>query len=690
MTRGKNLTDKHVKSLTLLSIILISMLTLSLTPYVNAKVNIISVAPSSGKVGTTVKLIGNITTNNGKYQVLFDKINVTSGKAEGNNVNASFLIPEAARGNHTITLIDLSTGENATTKFEVLTAFSLKTYTPKPPAQLQEGDSVTISLNVTGGEINKEYVAEISVQTPTNDTYSITRDLLPANDGSDFVNLTYPDDFKSVNPEANTNYTGEYIIYLNVTSENATFSIGLTDFLEYHRFSRVNIKAVGYKQDENVTITVSSEEKVINSTFVKAEKGIVNYTWMVPANASVGTYAVNITSTSNQTVKKPPDFQKFIVPGFNVNVTTTNLAGENVANIEVRAFEKGKPVENKTSDSEGIAHLKLEIGNYTCEAYFKNRMVGETSLNVTEAGTWKLICNLTNLKVIVVDKEGHFIPKVTLAVTPQNMSTLTLVTDINGLAVAHSLLPNITYTLNASRYNEKFNTTTIQKLPTIAWFNLTITCPLVQLQLNVTDVNDNPIDNAKIKLHGVIDGLYYEGRTVNGIASFNCTFGKYTVEVYVDGIKLKSTTINLLNYTKKYRVSVNCELYGLTVTVKIVDYFGQPIPNLNVTLQREGLPKISKPTRGDGTVTFNNVIGGETQITAYSGQKRFTAGFFNIEKNQIITLKVGEYVVLAGFLIETSQLAIAAIIIATIIIVVLLEIYYRKKRGKPKKGSEEG
>ena len=77
-----------------------------------------------------------------------------------------------------------------------------------------------------------------------------------------------------------------------------------------------------------------------------------------PSNASASsTYTVNVTSVSGPTQKVPPDVQNFTVPGFAVNVTTRNLAGEPVPNLSVTAFENLTLVSSGTSDANGLATL---------------------------------------------------------------------------------------------------------------------------------------------------------------------------------------------------------------------------------------------------------------------------------------------------------------------------------------------
>jgi hypothetical protein len=124
----------------------------------------------------------------------------------------------------------------------------------------------------------------------------------------------------------------------------------------------------------------------------------------------------------------------------------------------------------------------------------------------------------------------------------------------------------------------------------------------------------------------------------------------------------------------------------LNVSVQVVDYFGQPVSNANVTLQREGLETLSVLTQSDGTVTFNNIVGGNLQIAVFlhgQTQPSTTNGFY-VDSSSTIQIKLAEYIILAGFLVDVSQLATVIIIVISIILILFLEIY-RRKHLKPQK-----
>jgi len=673
------LTKSPFKTLSLLLIILTSfLLTFSFLPEVRAETKILSITPLFGEVGTTIQLTANVSTQNGQYKLMFDEDELLSGDATGNDVTVSFSVPHTFEGNHTVMIVDTATGENSTATFAVIASYSLKTDVPEPPAQRQEGDSVKIFINITGGK--PSYTYNLTVETPSE---NLTCEALPSintNDVGDFYdNLTYPDDFSG---GANTNLNGTYKILLNTTLATQPFSIGLTNCTEYHRFQTVDIKAI-YKPEENVTLTISGEEVDHSENVTANSEGIIHYTnWTVPSNASMGTYMVNITSISaDPTTKTPPDVQDFIVPGFDVNITTRNLAGEPVGNVALEAFENGKSVTKETSDLQGLAAMKLETGNFSCIATFEEHEVGNFSIEIDGERALYLDCNLTSMKVLVIDKDNNHIPFADVYVIPKNQ---TFSTNTDGTVVLHSLLSNLTYVLNASRYDTPFNTTTIQQLPLKDWYNITIVCPALALQLDVTDIQGQPLD-VTVRVQDLTCGLVYHENTSNGKAVLNCTFGSYIIRTYVGEILLNETSVGLF---QEENVRVVCKLYGLTISVRVVDYFGQPISNANVELQREGLSISPKRTESNGVAKFLNIIGGNLSVTVYmSGQTQpCVAATYSVEETKSIDVRIGKYIVLAGFLVETSQLTTAIIIVAALILVVLIEVYARR-RHEPQKDS---
>jgi len=678
----------NIKRLSCLFLVLTAvMMPLSFLPSAGATMNVFALNPSSGNVGTSVEVSSNLTTADGKYQVRFDDSVVASGNASGTSVKAPFVVPEAASGNHTVTVVDVATGDNASSIFAVTTSYSLNVVVPESPRQLQEGGSAAIRVNVTGGDANKTYVANVTVVSPSNESFVNMVNVTTSSLGTGLAGVLYPDNFSS----ARTWLVGYYGVSFNETLASGAFYVGLTDSKEYHRLQPVDVKAV-YKPSENVTLTITGKDVYSSFNLTADETGIVHSAdFVVPPNASVGSYMVSIVSTSAEpTLKTPADTQNFTVPGFAVNVTAKNLAGNTVQTVEVRAFENETSVGTNVTDATGVAALMLELGNFTLEGYYRAQKVGARSLDVAGPLAADLVCNLTNIRmtVVAISNDSQLgIPEAQVYLTPENRS---FTTDITGNVVAYSLLPNVTYGLNVSRYDVPFNFTTIPQLlgadgNPVPWVNVTFVCPAYSLQVQVNNKDGQPLGNIVVKVQESLGGLYSQGITDgNGMVTFNSALGNYTVRVYdSNGLKLNETSVELF---QNQNVSLTCSLYGLTVTVKVADFFGQGLANVKVTLQREGFSPISISTQGDGTATFNNMVGGDFQIAVYMGDQTdpVAAVEQTVESSMTIHVKLDKFVSLGGLLVDTSQFAIVILVVVTVILVVVLEVY-RMRRARHQK-----
>ncbi len=667
---------------------------------VKAETRIISLTPSSGYVGTVVQIIANITTENGQYRLKFDQIELPGGNSAGKKVNASFSVPHKPEGTYTVTLIDVKSGESANATFTVLTSYSFKPLIPEPPLQVQQGENVTILVNITGGKANYEY-PKVKVQTPAAAMYEASNKNITTNDLGDFSDiLIYPIDFSD---GANTNFTGEYKIFFdgNVVG---TFFIGLTDRSEYHRGDIVKIKAVDYSayNDEKVTITIKFGNEIVDAFNSTVTEGIVKADWNIPNATLIGNYILSITPVP-ASKQNANDTQVFKIPGFKTEIFPRNLANEVVPNVLVKIYDAPVDKTYETeSDEDGVAAIWLERGRYNSTAYFKGVRVGNFTFDIINEGKkLDVTCKLTNINVTVVSAQDSNvrIPFISISLTynyttdlegeeksePVNFYQI----DIKGTLHLHSMLLNAIYTVNASRYGEIFNknNNTFTNLQLQAWNNIVIVCPANILRVNVVDAKSQPIASATVDAREFIGGLQYSGSTdQKGQALLNCVFGTYMVRVSYRGVLLNEAKVNLFNHQN---LTIYCLRYNLPIFVKVVDYFGQPLPNVNVTLERNGQMISSKRTEINGMAKFIE-IGGTLTIKAYLADQNQPITSFTIfigeERNETnpIEVKIGKYVIIAGFLIETVQFASMVLFTAVIMLIVAIEVY-RIKRLKPRK-----
>jgi hypothetical protein len=487
-------------------------------------------------------------------------------------------------------------------------------------------------------------------------------------------------------------------VYLNKTQDLATdqFFVGFTDSSQYHRDQSVAIRAIGYQPNENATISIISTNtgaSVYSETVTTSSEGIITSNWTVPSNALIGDY--NITVTPVSTVKLVPDSQLFAVPGYPVKIRTLNLAGELVPQIVVEALDHAtNSIYNGTSVANGLATVSLEKGNYTLTAFWNDVQVGKINVTITGEASFDLTCELTNLKITVKNKNGNLIPFVNLDITYQYVTTrdsssktgqASGQTDLLGTFTFKSILPGISSTINASIYGVVFNVgnNSVAGLLVQPISEVTILCPSRTLTLTVLDYNRVAIPNVRIELFEVTSGLFHGAVTdTGGTVTLEVTFGKYRLRIYTgNDVLLNETVIEVFSDTQR---EIHCSLYNIQVSVTVIDYFEQPIPNVNVMLNGPGIGTLSATTQSDGTTTFSNVIGGTIQIIAYPAgmENSYEAVNLQIEEPTALKIKLAKYILIGPFLIEASALATFITVLLAVILFVSVEVY-RRKRAKP-------
>jgi hypothetical protein len=665
-------------------------------------VNIYLVNPEDeGVVGQAVNLQGTIDTTGGEYEIWFGNKLVVSNSSEGYYVNTNFSIPELSEGDYTIILRDVKKNVNDTYPFTVLMAYYIEALEPSSPKQLQEGSDVVLNVKLTGAQSGTSYYANVTVKLPSplSTIYSRIVELsISSQETVATVQVTYPHD--TFQPEGSlTNYTGSYKVYFNETQQLAEdqFFVGFTDLSAYHRGQAVAIRAIGYQPDENATISIKYEETrvtVHSETVTASSEGVINSSWTVPSDALIGDY--NITITPETTDKLISDSQLFTVPGYAVKIQTLNLAGELVPQIVVEARDQATGrIYNGTSGSDGVATLNLEKGNHTLSAFWNGVKVGEITVSVTGESTFDLTCELTNLKITVQNKEGNRIPFVNLDITYQYITTKGSLsktghtsdqTDLSGTFTLKSILPGISYNVNASLYGIVFNVgnNSVTGLPAKPVSEVMILCPSRTLTLKIIDYNLAVIPNTRVEMFEVTSGLFHGAITdTAGTVTVEVTFGKYRLRVYKDDILLNEIVIEVFSDTQR---DIRCILYNIQVSVMVVDYFEQPVPNINVMLNGPGIGTRSATTYSNGTTTFTNVIGGNMQIIAYPEgvEGSYEAVSLRVEEPTAIQIKLAKYILIGPFLIESSALATFIVILLAILLFVSIEVY-RRKRAKPAK-----
>ncbi|MGE5574899.1 MAG: carboxypeptidase regulatory-like domain-containing protein, partial [Ignavibacteria bacterium] len=631
----------------------------------NLGVTILQLTPKtgSGTVGSQVNLQGTIYQSNGTYQVIFGKIVVDSGTAQGYYVNSNFTVPELPSGTYSLILRDASVNVNTSQSFSVSTAYLI---TPISTS-VQEGASVSLTVSVIGGQTGTSYSAAVAVvlPAPLGSTYAKTVSLGTPNDkGTASAAMTFPD--SSFSPVGSlTDYAGTYTAYFNQSQSLAqsTFAVNFIDKTTYHRGDTITIRATGYQPNTAATLTitsVSSGSTLDTASVTSSADGTISATRVVSSDADVGDYTIRISAQTN--AKAIQDTENFAVVGYAIKILTVNLAGQIVPSVSLQAKDPTTgTVSDALSDSNGVANFKLEKGTSVVAALWNGVNVGETSITVSGDGTFTVSCLLINLKITVKNTAGIVMPYADLKITYQYQSSTGTKTgdsvgqtDASGSYTLISILPTASYTIDASVYGKIFNAgnNTVTNLPTQATAQVFIIAPIETLTLKVVGYNQEAISGARIELVELSNGLFYSATTdSNGIASTDATFGKYRARVYQDNVLINETSVEAFGESQQ---QIRCTLFGIQLTVTVVDFLGIPISNVNVTLN--GPEKISAQTQSNGKVTFNDIIGGNMQIIAQAQgiQDAYQAVTLTVNQPAELQIKIDKYNAIGSMLIQAS------------------------------------
>ena len=326
---------KRNKAISILILISLTLAVLFAIP--THAVTLSEIDPTSGAVGTEVRLIGTIDTLGGDYTIWFDidddgtavgDTAVKTGKAPANSyaVNDTFLVPSCAGTDagraYKVTLHDNTSGNTHDATFTVETSKEIIV-----PEYAQEGDIVTINMSVTGGVASTVSNFTVMVTDPAgteskNYNVSFTTDA----NGFGYNITTFPTDFST---GASSNFTGTYTIVANrtlpgeiINAATASFDIGLTNASAYERFETVNVKTSGWTPNQNITVTIKNPamQNVTVWDPVNATDGTWTENWTVPEDASAGTYTVEAVNATGDD-KAVASIQTFTVSSVALTVT---------------------------------------------------------------------------------------------------------------------------------------------------------------------------------------------------------------------------------------------------------------------------------------------------------------------------------------------------------------------------------
>lgn len=680
---GESHLNSRLIALTLLLLMVFAAFSQPLVTHAEGEptVDIKELTSGSGATGDVIVMRGTIATQGGTFQLFLANILVASGKASGYTVDTNFTIPALPKAQYELVLRDVKLNQNSTGPFDIVQGYLASA----SPDAIQEGESTTITVSATGASPGSSNGAKVSVVSPIGETFTTDITLDPANAmGIGKKTLTFPSsDFM---PAGNTLLAGSYTIKVNSTMGKGNFNVNILDASRYHRGETMQIKAKGYEANQAATITILSKQETVNTIAVAADaSGNIKTNWAVSSSFPIGEGNVRITATGNP--KDIADKQTFTVIGYNVNISVTNLAGSPVSGIFVNCLDSSTGViYNETSDASGKVFFGLESGVHMLTAYWNQVNIGTTNITVSGDGNFTLICQLTDLKVTVKTEDGTAMPFVDLTLSYQYPSgsttqtaTTTGATGGNGYYTLSSTLTSAKYTILASLYGTVFNqgndTFTIPNAK--ATTEVSIICPSVNVSMGITGYNDQAIQGARVQLVELSNGLFYSATTdSSGLATVHATYGSYRLRVYKDDALIRETNLKVFDDTRR---QIKCTLYGIDLTVSVVDFFGSPISNAKVTVN--GQETVQANTENNGKATFGNIVGGNMQIVAEipNQPEAYQAIKVTVDQPGNVEVKLEKYVSVGGALMQANIVITLIIVLVAAVVFVFLEVILRQK-----------
>jgi 5-hydroxyisourate hydrolase-like protein (transthyretin family) len=563
------------------------------------------------------------------------------------------------------------------------------------PTRIQEGFDTNMTLSLSGGGLNKTYTLQMNVTTSAKVSFlkNFTVTTNAAGAGSNTTNF-----WKDFPSPANTNRTGTYTVSVNQTLASSSFTVGLTDKTTYLRSETVNIRASGYTANESVITDLkhgSTSVSTFPRTFNATAGGIVSLSWVIPADAALGTYAVGVANaTQTGTMKTPTDIQTFTVEG-TCDVQVKNLAGQALANVTVEVYNatSGSYLSlTQDTNSTGWTAFVLGAGNYTFKAFWKNVEVGSITRNITGNVSLTLQARLSHLTLSVQNEEGTPLPWIDLEVSynyttrvPETIpESSTLTTDLQGKVILENVFTNINYRVTARRYGFAFTNITVPNLPAQDWNNITIVAPTYTMLVKVLDSKSNPASGLQASAYewssGISEAVESKVTDSQGNASFALTVGRYRLRFYKDSTFLNEVTVDLTQ--DQLSVVVKSDVYNVDLHVVVVDYFGQPLPNISVEFQRRVDSNYevvaTKVTSADGTARFDGVIGGDSLIRVSLADKLvMSQSLYLVEPSEEVVFKLGDFVSILGLIVDAS---VFVTFVLALILIIAFAIFSMRKR----------
>ena len=332
----------------------------------------------------------------------------------------------------------------------------------------------------------------------------------------------------------------------------------------------------------------------------------------------------------------------------------------------------------------------------TYDVTVTNSTTSGTIKSVTDTQKFTIVKAHATLQTRIQDINGQAVIDATVEAYNLKMDKVdSKYTSIDGWA--NFSLDAGSYTIKAQRHGFLFNETLIELLPQ-SLINMTITCPTYTMFVHVLDSQGLSLQNVQVMAYEWNGSVLVRSRYTNdqGNINFSLTFGRYKVKVYNDSavlereVVLNETMINLIE--DGLAVVIHSKIFNIDLSVKALDYFGQPIPKAMVEIERkfgQEWIKIDNSTTGlDGLASLNSIVGGDYRISIYLAGKLAGIKQLYLAESKQILFKIDTYAVIGGYPVETIQLVTYVSIVLLVVAFSLALTYRRLLRRFLKKKAE--
>jgi len=309
-------------------------------------------------------------------------------------------------------------------------------------------------------------------------------------------------------------------------------------------------------------------------------------------------------------VSEPRVSKNMTLPLASMRLTVVNLEGEPVPKITVKLSSGGYSTEGR-SDSGTLAFKNLPLSKVSGVGIYKinvSMRVGRGDMpiyyeerSIDRSANISLIADLARLRVRVIDEDGEPVKGVVVSLSNRLMANFTSSqTDKNGEVVfenvplSRGMVSAGAYVIQAIRAGRIIGElrTEFEKPGTI----LDVVVMRGEQRLKLLDYHGRPLAGYLVRLVDEIGGESLNASTNDlGEAVFKIFHGPYIMEVYSNGRRIRSSSIQLAGGFLEIKLNeVNFPL-----SIKVVDVMGRPISSGHIEVSAEGRTLISKELSGE-------------------------------------------------------------------------------------------